>query len=163
MVVGAGIFRSPSEIAAHAGSATWFFAAWLAGGVITLIGALCFAELASYFRATGGPIRYATEAFGPFLGFQAGWLFYVARATTRLAEGPDGRGMGYAIEVEEVGGVTRYRKGGNTSSYGAYLLWSTSPPVGVAVMTNCGGFRRVVTLAEDLYVVAAPPIGASSR
>jgi CubicO group peptidase (beta-lactamase class C family) len=87
----------------------------------------------------------------------------VARATTRLAEGPDGRGMGYAIEVEEVGGVTRYRKGGNTSSYGAYLLWSTSPPVGVAVMTNCGGFRRVVTLAEDLYVVAAPPIGASSR
>lgn len=40
---------------------------------------LSFAELASYFRGTGGPIRYATEAFGPFVGFQAGWLFYVAR------------------------------------------------------------------------------------
>lgn len=33
------------------------------------------------------------------------------------------------------------------------LLWSTSPAVGVAVMTNCGGFRRVVTLAEELYDV----------
>jgi CubicO group peptidase (beta-lactamase class C family) len=80
----------------------------------------------------------------------------VARASTRLAEGPEGRGMGYAIEIEDVGGVTRYRKGGNTSSYGAYLLWSTSPAVGVAVMTNCGGFRRVVTLAEELYDTAAP-------
>lgn len=80
----------------------------------------------------------------------------VSRATTRMAEGPEGRGMGYAVEIEDVDGVTRYRKGGNTSSYGAYLLWSTSPAVGVAVMTNCGGFRRVVTLAEELYDTAAP-------
>lgn len=85
----------------------------------------------------------------------------VLRATTRLAEGPEGRGMGYAIEIEAFGGVTRYRKAGNTSSYGAYLLWSTTPPVGVVVMTNCGGFRRVVTLAEALYAAAAPQIGAS--
>ena len=47
MVVGAGIFRSPAEIAANAGSAPWFFGAWLAGGVVSLAGALCFAELAT--------------------------------------------------------------------------------------------------------------------
>ena len=47
MVIGAGIFRSPAEIAANADSATWFFAAWLVGGLITLGGALCFAELAT--------------------------------------------------------------------------------------------------------------------
>src|SRR3954469_2133527 len=54
MVVGAGIFRSPAEIAANAGSAAWFFGAWLAGGVITLIGAFCYAELATMLPSAGG-------------------------------------------------------------------------------------------------------------
>jgi len=40
---------------------------------------MCFAELASYFRSTGGPVRYSTEAFGPFIGFQTGWLYYLSR------------------------------------------------------------------------------------
>lgn len=38
-----------------------------------------FASLASYFRTTGGPVVYVTTAFGPFMGFQTGWLFYVGR------------------------------------------------------------------------------------
>ncbi|MBN1770342.1 MAG: beta-lactamase family protein [Deltaproteobacteria bacterium] len=75
----------------------------------------------------------------------------IARATAPLAEGPDGRAMGYAIEVEESAGLVLYRKGGNTSSYAAYVLWSTGPPVGVAVLTNCGGFMAVVGLAESLH------------
>jgi CubicO group peptidase (beta-lactamase class C family) len=78
----------------------------------------------------------------------------IRRATTPLADGPDGRSMGYAIEIEDVDGVRRYRKGGNTSSYGAFVLWSTEPAVGVAVLTNCGGFRRVVSLAEALHALA---------
>ncbi|HCX76704.1 MAG TPA: cationic amino acid transporter, partial [Algoriphagus sp.] len=40
---------------------------------------LCFAELGSYFRGTGGPIKYGTLAFGKFVGFQGGWLYYLAR------------------------------------------------------------------------------------
>ena len=47
--------------------------------LLILLILLCFAELASYYRGTGGPIRYVTDAFGSFIGFQAGWLFYVAR------------------------------------------------------------------------------------
>jgi amino acid transporter len=42
---------------------------------------LCFAELASHFDGTGGPVRYVGSVFGPFAGFQAGWAFYVARLT----------------------------------------------------------------------------------
>ncbi len=78
----------------------------------------------------------------------------ITRATTRLADGPDGRGMGYAIEIEDRGGTTRYRKGGNTSSYAAYLLWSARPQIGVAVLTNCGSFMPVVGLAEALHDAA---------
>lgn len=42
---------------------------------------LCFAELASHFDGTGGPVRYVGSAFGALAGFQAGWAFYVARLT----------------------------------------------------------------------------------
>jgi amino acid transporter len=40
---------------------------------------LCFGEVSSYFRGTGGPILYARAAFGPIVGFQTGWTFYIAR------------------------------------------------------------------------------------
>lgn len=77
-MIGAGIFGLPSGAALAAGAFSPMVYVLCALLILPVL--LCFAELASYFRATGGPIRYATEAFGPFLGFQAGWLFYVARA-----------------------------------------------------------------------------------
>ena len=77
-MIGAGIFGLPSGAVAAAGAFSPLVYVLCALLILPVL--LCFAELASYFRTTGGPIRYATEAFGPFLGFQAGWLFYVARA-----------------------------------------------------------------------------------
>ncbi len=77
-MVGAGIFGLPSGAAKLAGEFSPVVFVLCALLILPVL--LCFAELASYFRSTGGPVRYATEAFGPFLGFQAGWIFYVARA-----------------------------------------------------------------------------------
>ena len=77
-MIGAGIFGLPSGAVAAAGD--FSPVVFLLCALLILPVLLCFAELASHFRSTGGPIRYATEAFGPFFGFQAGWLFYVARA-----------------------------------------------------------------------------------
>ena len=73
MVVGAGIFRSPAEIAANAGSATWFFLAWLAGGLITLAGALCFAELATMLPSAGGDYLFLKTAYGRRVAFLFAW------------------------------------------------------------------------------------------
>lgn len=77
-MVGAGIFGLPSGAASLAGDFSPVVFVLCALLILPVL--LCFAELASYFRSTGGPARYATEAFGPFIGFQAGWIFYVARA-----------------------------------------------------------------------------------
>lgn len=77
-MVGAGIFGLPSGAAKLAGDFSPIVFVLCALLILPVL--LCFAELASYFRSTGGPARYATEAFGPFMGFQAGWIFYVARA-----------------------------------------------------------------------------------
>ncbi len=60
-------------IAANTGRADVFFLAWLAGGIISLIGALCYAELATAYPHTGGDYHYLTWAFGRQVGFLFVW------------------------------------------------------------------------------------------
>jgi amino acid transporter len=85
MVVGAGIFRSPAEIAANADSATWFFAAWLVGGLITLGGALCFAELATMLPSAGGDYHFLKTAYGPRTAFLFAWARFAIINTGSIA------------------------------------------------------------------------------
>ena len=82
-VIGAGIFALPGRVAVSAGLwSPWLF---LVVGVLFLAVVLTFAELASYYERTGGPVLYATEAFGPLAGFSTGWLIYLARMTAFAA------------------------------------------------------------------------------
>ncbi|MBK6427901.1 MAG: amino acid permease [Blastocatellia bacterium] len=82
-IIGAGIFGLPSEAARLVGT----FSPWLfvICGIIMATVMLSFAQAASYFDATGGPILYTWTAFGPFIGFQTGWILYVGRATSIAA------------------------------------------------------------------------------
>ncbi len=73
VVIGVGIFKTPSMIAAHTGREDSFLLAWLAGGVISMIGALCYAELATAYPHTGGDYHYLTRAFGRKVGFLFAW------------------------------------------------------------------------------------------
>ena len=76
-MVGAGIFALPGSVGAVAGSLSpWLF---VAIGVLFITIVLSFAELASYFRDSGGPVLYAQTAFGPLAGFSSGWLLYISR------------------------------------------------------------------------------------
>ena len=76
-MIAAGIFGLPAEAARLAGGfSPWVFA--ISAGLISPI-ILCFAQLGSYFTGTGGPVLYAGTAFGPIVGFQAGWCLYVAK------------------------------------------------------------------------------------
>jgi APA family basic amino acid/polyamine antiporter len=77
IVVGAGIFRTPSMVADVTGDAGWVLALWVAGGVISLIGALCYAELASTYPHAGGDYHFVTRAYGRDVSFLYAW----ARAT----------------------------------------------------------------------------------
>lgn len=82
-VIGAGIFALPGRIAVNAGLfSPWLF---LIVGALFLTIVLTFAELASYYDRTGGPILYATDAFGPLAGFGTGWLIFLARTTAFAA------------------------------------------------------------------------------
>ncbi|CAM3690503.1 APC family permease [Rheinheimera salexigens] len=82
-LIGAGIFGLPGGAARLAGEYSPLI--YLLCALLILPILLCMAELASYFRASGGPVRYGTAAFGPFVGFQAGWLYYIARLVSFAA------------------------------------------------------------------------------
>jgi amino acid transporter len=82
-VIGAGIFALPGKVAVSAGLfSPWLF---LVVGVLFLSVVLTFAELASYYDKTGGPVLYAGDAFGPLVGFSTGWLIFLARMTAFAA------------------------------------------------------------------------------
>jgi basic amino acid/polyamine antiporter, APA family len=73
LVVGIGIFRAPAIVAAAAGSASLFFGAWIAGGLISLIGALTFAEIGSRYPRAGGYYRVVADCYHPTLAFSLNW------------------------------------------------------------------------------------------
>jgi len=77
IVIGAGIFRTPADVAAVTGDPGWMLATWVAGGVISLVGALCYAELATAYPHAGGDYHFLTRAYGRNVSFLYAW----ARAT----------------------------------------------------------------------------------
>jgi APA family basic amino acid/polyamine antiporter len=84
-IVGVGIFRTPSLVAEHAGSISVALIAWVAGGLVSLLGALCYAELASTYPNTGGDYHYLTRAFGWRLGFLFAWARLAVVQTGAIA------------------------------------------------------------------------------
>ena len=76
--IGAGILRTPGLVAAQLPSAELVLAAWLAGGLYALLGAVCLAELAAALPKAGGWYVYAERAFGKRVGFLVGWTDWLA-------------------------------------------------------------------------------------
>ena len=82
-VIGAGIFALPAAISARAGVLSpWLF---LVVGLLVITIVLTFAELASYFKDSGGPVLFTTTAFGPLVGFSTGWILFISRMTAFAA------------------------------------------------------------------------------
>ena len=82
-VIGSGIYLLPAAAAALLGPAS-LWAVLLAGLAVSLL-VLCYAQAASYFDAPGGGYLYAREAFGPFIGFEVGWMLLLTRIATAAA------------------------------------------------------------------------------
>src|SRR5688572_22355620 len=85
VVLGAGIFKAPSLVAGMAGSTGWMFAAWVLGGVVSLIGALCYAELATTYPHAGGEYHFLHRAFGRRLAFLYAWARFSVITTGSIA------------------------------------------------------------------------------
>lgn len=85
VVIGAGIFKTPSMVAGMTGAIDWMVIAWVLGGVLSLIGALCYAELASAFPSAGGDYHFLTRAYGRDLAFFFAWARVAVITTGSIA------------------------------------------------------------------------------
>jgi basic amino acid/polyamine antiporter, APA family len=73
IIIGASIYKAPPEIFRNVDGAWSGMGAWALGGIVSLIGALCYAELASAYRTAGGDYTYLTRAYGSKVGFFFAW------------------------------------------------------------------------------------------
>jgi APA family basic amino acid/polyamine antiporter len=85
VVIGAGIFKAPSMVAGMTGSPQWMFAAWALGGVMSIIGALCYAELASAYANAGGDYHFLRRAYGSSVSFLFAWARFSVITTGSIA------------------------------------------------------------------------------
>ncbi len=80
-IIGSGIFLVPKAMAHNVGSAQLVFVVWVVGGLLSLFGALSYAELSGALPEAGGEYVYLREAYGPMWGFLYGWcLTWVAKS-----------------------------------------------------------------------------------
>src|SRR3989442_1204560 len=84
-IIGGGIFRTPATVAERVGTARLVLAAWVLGGVVALIGAVCFGELGARRPKAGGGYVYLRETWGPLPAFLYGWALLLVIATGAIA------------------------------------------------------------------------------
>ena len=80
IVIGAGIYETTPLVAGAVSNSSWLIIIWCIGGLLSLIGALCYAELATIYPREGGDYVFLTEAYGRRMGFLFAWAgFWMIR------------------------------------------------------------------------------------
>lgn len=128
-VIGSGIFVAPSIMAGYVQSPTLLLGLWVVGGLLTLFGALAYAELAAAMPRAGGQYVFLSRAFSPLWGFLYGWTFLLAINTGFVA----------AVSVA-------------FAKYLGVFLPGISEDV---ALFGLGGFRFTTAQAVALVVIAA--------
>lgn len=85
LAIGAGIFKAPSVVAANVPSAEWMFGLWIVGGIFSILGALCYAELASAYPSAGGEYHFLSRAFGRDTALVYAWARVSVLTTGSIA------------------------------------------------------------------------------
>ena len=84
-MIGSGIFMNSAESAKFLQSSAQLLAVWAVGGLVALLGGICFAELGAMFPQSGGQVVYLNKAFAPWLGFLFGWTLFSTIQTGAIA------------------------------------------------------------------------------
>jgi amino acid transporter len=143
IVVGAGIFSAPSLVAANAGSSTGMLLAWVVGGLISLTGAMCYAELATTHPHPGGDYHYLKLAFGKTISFLFAWARLTVIPTGSIALLAYVFGD-YASQI--------YRLGDRSSAIYAALMVVLLTGVNIAGLRQGKWTQNLLTVLEVLGV-----------
>jgi basic amino acid/polyamine antiporter, APA family len=102
-MIGSGIFIVSADIGRTVGSPFWLLMAWVLTGIITLLGALAYAELAAMYPKAGGQYVFLRESMGPLTGFLYGWTLFVVIQTGTIAAVAVAFGKFLGVLVPSVG------------------------------------------------------------
>jgi len=144
IVIGAGIFQTPSLVASIAGTPTLMILAWVLGGVLSLVGALTYAELASSCPSTGGDYTFLTRTFGRDVSFLFAWARSTVICTGSIAL------LGYILGDY----LTRlYSLGPYSSACYAALAVAALTAVNLAGLRRSSRLQNMLTLIEIAAVL----------
>ena len=141
-VIGSGIYLLPATAAALLGPASLL--AVVAAGLVVALLVLCFAEASSHFDQPGGAYLYTREAFGPFVGFEVGWMTWLTRVATLASVA-----NGFALAATYVWPA---------ASAGAARALLVAGPVLVLAAIHARGVRAGVGVSVALVVVKLLPL-----
>ena len=159
IVVGAGIFKTPSMVAGVTGDVGWLVVAWVLGAIVSLAGALCYAELATAYPHAGGDYYFLTRAFGRHTSFLYAWArsTVINSGSIALLAFVFGDYMSTVLSLGPASGA----------------LWAAGIVIALTLLNIAGlrasaGTQKLLTLIEvgGLLAVAvagflAPPVGRS--
>jgi APA family basic amino acid/polyamine antiporter len=164
-MIGSGIFVTSQDIANDVGSSGWLLAVWGLAGIMTILGALSYAELAAMMPHAGGQYVFLREAYSPLWGFLYGWTCFLVIQTGSIAAVAVAFAKYLGVLVPELG----------TDYYPAFLdikvvKLSSGQLVAVAVIVvltwlNCRGIQEgklvqnVFTVAKTLALLALILVG----
>jgi APA family basic amino acid/polyamine antiporter len=137
-IIGSGIFLLPAGLQRRAGGQAPL--AWLTVGLLCTLVALCFAEAAGRTDRSGGPYRYATEAFGPFVGYGIGWITMISSL------------LGYAAVARGFAEHASWLFGGDSPGVGTRVIGVVALVGGLAVI-NILGLKPSARTGDGLSVI----------
>ena len=155
-MIGSGIFIVSSIIAQQVGSPGWLLVVWIVTGLLTLMAALSYGELAAMMPKAGGQYVYLREALSPFWGFLYGWTLFLVIQTGTIAAVAVGFGRYFGVLVPWISETNYILSPVRVGSY-AFSL-STAQLVGIlmiALLTwmNTKGLR-LGKLVQNVFTVA---------
>lgn len=169
MVVGAGIFKSPALVADSAGSVSAVYGVWVLGGLISLIGALCYGELATAYPNPGGDYYFLSKAYGQRVGFLFAWAritiintgsiailgFVIGDYLNRVWNlGPHGPAM-YALASVII--MTLFNLRGTKGGTGADYLITSLEVLGLLFLTVAAGWLALKGIPPLTTAQGHPP------
>jgi basic amino acid/polyamine antiporter, APA family len=168
IVIGASLFRVPGAVLSNVPDATRGLLLWLAGGLLSLTGALCYCELATAYPRMGGDYVYLTRAYGPVAGFLFGWMrfavilpanvgamaFIFAEHTQRLTKGPASSSVALAVSAILI--LTVLNLGGAAVGKRVQNALTISKLTGLALIVAAGVWVLLSSGAPAATESAAP-------